>query len=356
MSHDPPRPGRLTVVCLLVALLSGCIGFIPSPFRPSPGPQKTPQIEDLAQAFDIVCRNFRLGPEDVLRIIYQTEWNIPSGSYVLDTLDEIDIEFILDPALNRKVVIRPDGMVTLPGVGDIKAAGLSPEQLANKIEQEFLERQIFTKDETRGALENYKRVTVSVTSFFQKVKKLVESLTTLTTGQQTQIIVGPDGTVDLPLLKDRILASGHTVREVEQTVNDRYRSGPLKNVVVSMSLLQAKSRKVYVMGEVQRPGAYDITQPITALHAIALAGGEITDSADMTSVILVSKDVHGKPIGRRLDLKKTFDVGDVASTILVKPYDVVYVPKTYIRDIRIFMDQYFRTVTDVVQLAALLRP
>ena len=346
----------LTICFLLCSMLSGCIGFIPSPFRPSPGPRKIPEKVDLAQAFDIVCRNYRLGPDDSVRIIFQTEWNIPSGSYKLDTLDEIDFEFILDPALNRKVTIRPDGMITLPGIGDLKAAGLTPEQLAAKIEQEYLNRRIFTADETHAALENYKRVTVNVTAFFQKVKKLVESLTTLTSGQQTTILVGPDGTIDLPLLDERIMAGGFTVREVERTVNERYRSGPLKNVVASLSLWQANSRKVYVLGEVQKPGAYDIKQPITALHAIALAGGHIVECADLTSVILISKDVHGKPIGRRLDLKRIADSGDLASAILVKPYDVLFVPRTYIGDVRLFMEQYVKTVSEIGSLVNLLKP
>ena len=103
------KPGRLVVVALVCMTLIGCIGLIPSPFRPSPGPQKAPDTYDLAQAFDIVCRNYRVGPDDQLRVLYQTEWTIPPGSYQLDTLDELDIEFILDPSLNRKVSIRPDG-------------------------------------------------------------------------------------------------------------------------------------------------------------------------------------------------------------------------------------------------------
>ncbi len=327
---------------------------MPSPFRPSPGPQKTPDLHDLAQAFDIVCRNYRLGPDDTLRILYQTEWTIPPGSYQLDTLDEIDIEFILDPALNRKVSIRPDGMITLPGVGDIKAAGLTPQALAKGIEDKYLETNIFTKDEARGELKNYKMVTVNVVSFYQKVKKLVESLTTLTGGQQTQITINPDGTIDLPLLHDRILAVGHTVREVESTINRCYTAGPLKNVVASLSLLQAQSRKVYVLGEVQKPGAYDLKQPITALQAIALAGGTVSEFADLTSVILMSKDVNGKPIGRRLDLKRTLDVGDMASAILIKPYDVIFVPKTYISDVQLFMKQYVGTVAQISSLVNVL--
>jgi polysaccharide export outer membrane protein len=100
---------------------------------------------------------------------------------------------------------------------------------------------------------------------------------------------------------------------------------------------------VYVLGEVERPGAYDIRQPVNALHAIALAGGHRTATADLTSVILISKDVYGKPIGRRLDLKRMLDAGDMSSAILTKPYDVIFVPKTYVADLGLFMRQYFAT-------------
>jgi polysaccharide export outer membrane protein len=245
-------------------------------------------------------------------------------------------------------------MITLPGVGDIRAAGLTPEALAKSIGNKYLETKIFTKGEARGELKNYKMVTVNVVSFYQKIKKLVESLTTLTGGQQMQVTINPDGTIDLPLMRERIMAVGHTVREVESTINERYTLGPLKHVVASLSLLQANSRKVYVMGEVQRPGGYDLKQPITALQAIALAGGPISEFADLTSVILISKDVNGKPIGRRLDLKRTLDVGDLASAILIKPYDVIFVPKTFIRDVRVFMDQYVGTVAQIAQLVNVL--
>lgn len=332
---------RSIVALLLCASLSGCIGLMPSPFRPSPGPKKLPQFNDLAEAFDVVSRNYRLGPDDVIKINFQTNWTIPPGSYKLDTLDEIDIEFFLDPDLNRRVTIRPDGMITLPGIGDIKASGMSPEDLAKHISERLIEADIIKGGDIDSRLRKYKLVTVSVIKFYQKVAQLVQSFTTLTSGQVLNVTVKPDGTIDMPLLKERIIAVGHMVPEVEATINRLYRMGELKNVVASLMLDQAKSRKVYVMGEVNKPGAYEIRQPITALQALALAEGHKTASADLTSVILVSRDINGQPIGRRLDLKRILDVGDMSSAILVKPYDVLFVPNTYIKDVNMFMEQYF---------------
>ena len=348
------RTAQLALAFLLPFLLSGCIGLMPSPFRPSPGPTKGPQMQDLAEAFDIVCRNYRLGPDDVISVMFQTEWSIPMGTYRLDTLDEVNIEFILDPDLNRKVTIRPDGMITLPGIGEVQAAGQTPEELGKRIEQRYRQANIFKESQLDPKLKNFRLVTVSVLRFYEKIKKLVEALTTLTGGQQSIITVKPDGTIDLPLLKDRILASGNTISDIERTVNRAYRQGELKQVVASLALSSAKSRKFYVLGEVAAPGAYDIRQPITAIHALAMAGGHIRDSADLTSVILISKDIHGRPIGRRLDLKRLFDVGDMSSAIMVKAYDVLYVPKTYIMDLRLFMDQYIATASQIANFVSTL--
>jgi polysaccharide export outer membrane protein len=85
-----------------------------------------------------------------------------------------------------------------------------------------------------------------------------------------------------------------------------------------------------------------------------MAGGHKTNTADLTSVILISKDIHGKPIGRRLDLKRVLDVGDMSPAILVKPYDVLYVPNTYVADLRLFMNQYIATASEITGFVSAL--
>ena len=53
-------------------------------------------------------------------------------------------------------------------------------------------------------------------------------------------------------------------------------------------------------------------------------------------------------------LKRTLDVGYVACAVLIKPYHVLFVPKTFIRDVRVFMDQYVGTVAQIAQLVNVL--
>jgi polysaccharide biosynthesis/export protein len=347
---------RVILASVLSLCLCGCIGLLPSPFRVSPGPQKAPQPYDLAEAFDIVCRNYRLGPEDRLGFVLQTDWNIPVGSFRLDTFDKIRITCLVDPQLSSEVVVRPDGMVTVKGIGEVQAAGFKPDELAKKIEQKYLEAKIFSGEITRKDFGNFRLITVEVLHFYEKINKLVDALRSLNTGTQFGMLVKPDGTIDLPLLKDRVLCAGYTVQEVENTVNRLYREQVLEHAVVSIQLLNALSRKVYVLGEVNGPGAFDITQPITPIQALALAGGHRLDTADLTSVILISKDAQGKPMGRRLDLKRMLDVGDMSSAILVKPYDVIYVPHTYIRDVQLFLEQYINTISGIKSFVDSLKP
>jgi polysaccharide export outer membrane protein len=345
------------LICLVFFMIHvGCVGLMPSPFRPSPGPQKTPQIEDLAEAFDIVCRNYRLGPGDELAVLYQAQWNLPAGSYRLDTLDRIRVKFLFDPELNEEVTIAPDGVITLQGIGELQAAGLTRQELADRIEQRLIESRIFTPERLGPGLPGYRMVTVHLVEFYGKLNRLLDALRGLTGGTLQSLLIKPDGTIDLPLMTDTILCAGHMVREVENTINRLYRRTVLKHVYVSLSLRSASSRRVYIMGEVASPGGYIIDQPITALHAIALAGGHRADTADLTSVILISKDIHGRPIGRRLDLKKILDVGDMSSAIMVKPYDVLFIPRTYVADVNTFMDQYISVVSRVNALVRALGP
>lgn len=352
---------------LVPLLLGGCIGLVPSPFRPSPGPTMGPQTCDLAEAFDVVCRNYRLGPDDVLQLhLDEKDWEKPAGgAYKLKVGDRLQVAFILEPDLNQpSVIVRPDGMITLPGIGDVQAAGKMPQTLAKDIEEKYIRVGIFRRP-AQGK-RDYQLVTVSVTDVARRVDRVIRAAEATSFGpvlaapgapqalaaqpltRQIFLTVKPDGTIDLPMVADRVLAAGYTVSEVERTVSRLYQESEGPHVSASLTLYTAASRFCYVLGEVQNPGAYPIRQPITVLHAIALSGGHNSRTADLTSVILISKNIYGKPIGRRLDLKRILDVGDMSPAILVKPYDVIYVPKTYVADLRIFMDQYFRSVADVV--------
>ncbi|MGD0949272.1 MAG: polysaccharide biosynthesis/export family protein [Candidatus Binatia bacterium] len=59
------------------------------------------------------------------------------GSYVLQVGDTISVKFLKSPEFNEDVVVRPDGMISLQLVGDVVAAGLSPQTLAADLTQRY---------------------------------------------------------------------------------------------------------------------------------------------------------------------------------------------------------------------------
>ena len=61
----------------------------------------------------------------------------PAGTYVLQPGDWVSVKFLKSPEFNEDVVVRPDGMISLQLVGDVVAAGLSPQALAADLTQRY---------------------------------------------------------------------------------------------------------------------------------------------------------------------------------------------------------------------------
>lgn len=85
------------------------------------------------------------------------------------------------------------------------------------------------------------------------------------------VLVRPDGKITLPLLKD-VEASGSTPNQL-QTRIEKGLSDFITKPVVTVILQEEKSHKFNILGNVQKPGSYLLSTPLTVLDAIALAGG-----------------------------------------------------------------------------------
>ncbi|MCB9772165.1 MAG: polysaccharide biosynthesis/export family protein [Candidatus Omnitrophica bacterium] len=88
----------------------------------------------------------------------------------------------------------------------------------------------------------------------------------------TRAAVSPDGTITAPFI-GQVLVAGLTANQIRETIEKRLADGYLKFPSVMVSLLESHSRKFFVYGAVQRPGAYDLPEKVTVLRAISMAGG-----------------------------------------------------------------------------------
>lgn len=68
---------------------------------------------------------------------------ILAGDYIIGPEDRIELVVWREPDISRTVLVRPDGKISVPLVGDVQAAGLTPEALARKIERALA---IYVKD------------------------------------------------------------------------------------------------------------------------------------------------------------------------------------------------------------------
>ena len=86
-------------------------------------------------------------------------------------------------------------------------------------------------------------------------------------------IVRPDGRISMNLINE-IQASGKTCQELGDAISDRLKAGEfMRNPSVNVQVVDVRSKKYYINGEVNKPGQYFLVTPTTVLEALNNAGG-----------------------------------------------------------------------------------
>jgi polysaccharide export outer membrane protein len=136
------------------------------------------------------------------------------------------------------------------------------------------------------------------------------------------VVVRPDGKISLPLLND-VQAAGMTPEQLRQKVTEdakRYIEDPTATVVVR----QINSRKVFITGEVEKPGPYQLTAPTTVLQLISMAGG-LKEYANGKKIVVMRVE-NGRPTGYAFNYKDVMNRRNMKQNIELKPGDTVIVP------------------------------
>ena len=138
-----------------------------------------------------------------------------------------------------------------------------------------------------------------------------------------RVTVRPDGFVTLPLIGD-VLVEGRTVDSIAQDIAKRAAKFYTEAPVVAVEVAELHSYRVYVMGEVSRPGEFTPKGQVTVLQAIALAGG-FSRFAAPNKVIIVRRDAQGE---RRIPFVYTqvVEEGDLRENLPLQSNDTIVVP------------------------------
>ena len=272
-------------------------------------------------------RRYKLSPGDVIEVMYHISSTPESDEYMLAVSDEVEIEFFYHPEMNRTTLVRPDGKITLPRRGDIMAAGLRPVELASVISKGFLN--IYTDPQ----------VTVHVKKFSSEIADLKVALTNSPRGQAKAFALTPDGYVYLPLLEG-IKATRKTVDELRNELNMSYQR-KFKNLEVSVLLESVSGNRVFVFGEVRRPGVINMTKPMMVLQALAMAGG-VLPTGSLEVVKILYWDNCNIPRLRTLNLLNVMLRMKIHEDFLLPQNAIIFVPMTTIAKMDKFVDQYIK--------------
>jgi protein involved in polysaccharide export with SLBB domain len=163
------------------------------------------------------------------------------------------------------------------------------------------------------------------------------------------LMIGPDGKISLQLI-GHVLAAGLTNSQLQEVLTREY-AKYLENYSITVVVTEYSGLKVYVAGEVQRPGLRSLKGNMSILQGIFASGG-FKVTAKHENVILVRKGPDNRPVAMVIDLGPVMSGEQLENDIYLMPSDIVYVPKTFISKAGDFVDFYLRRVLFVDSVIA----
>ncbi len=244
------------------------------------------------------------------------------AEYVLGPGDAVTITVLGESDLTRSVTIRPDGRITLPLVGDVVAAGLTPTQLAEKL---------------TGALKAYLKnpqVSVSVSSFQRAVVYLVGQVShpgsfEIQKGMTIFEVMAATGGVTPRAAMRRASVirrgTGQTINvDLEKLLVKGDQSANVELEPGDIIMVPALQNRILVFGRA-RAGAYDLDDGARFLDVMAVAGVGPQPGAATSNIGVIRAGPDGKPVVKVVDLNKILK-GDMSLNIPMQDGDVVFVP------------------------------
>ncbi len=156
---------------------------------------------------------------------------------------------------------------------------------------------------------------------------------------QQNLLVRPDGKIYLPLIGE-IQAGGLTAPQLVEEITKKSAVN-LRDPKVAVNVRAMNQNRIFVGGEVFKPGFVNYTTGLTAVQAAVQVGGW-KDTADLQEVVLLQKvnEKSNEYRPTKINLAKVVDLGDVKADIVLGPSDVLVFPKTGIAKANLWMQQY----------------
>ncbi len=157
------------------------------------------------------------------------------------------------------------------------------------------------------------------------------------------VLVQADGTFTFPLV-GRVLAEGLTPKQLEQKITTLLAKGFIRSPQVTVVVQEFRSKTIFVVGEVARPGTYPLSGKLTLVEVLALAG-PVTANAGAEVIVVRPKpgiavdgpvlpaqvDGTAAPVAPNAEVfrinVRNLQTGEIAQNLELKPNDTVFVPQ-----------------------------
>jgi polysaccharide export outer membrane protein len=152
-----------------------------------------------------------------------------------------------------------------------------------------------------------------------------------------KVMVQPDGFITLASA-GTLHVEGMTVPEVVEAVKKAY-SKVLHNPIIDIDLTDFQKPYFVVLGQVGKPGQYDLRYDMTVTEAIAVAGGFAPTSK--TQVFLYHRGNGGWVEAKELNIRDILQGKNVSEDVSMRPGDMIFVPEKTITKIRKYVPYSF---------------
>ena len=283
---------------------------------------------------------YRIRVDDRISFVFRLTREITSTPYELQVGDQIRVESLTGDAdgplegstddVRRDLIVQPDGTISLPLLGQVRAANMTIDGLRAHLEERY---QKYYK---------VPAITVTPLAVNTRLQDLINAVVSRqgNAGQQLEAVVNPDGRVYLPGLGP-ICAQGLTVDELKIEIDARY-DATIPGVDVTPVITQRAARFAFVLGEVKSPGRYTLEGPTTLMGAIAMAGGW-NIGANLRQVVVFRRGEDWRLLATMLDINGAlYGRRPVpADEIWLNDSDIIVIPKTPITVADEFISQFF---------------
>ncbi len=142
---------------------------------------------------------------------------------------------------------------------------------------------------------------------------------------ETVVRIDGDGSIQFPLI-GRVQLEGLTVPQVAKKIEDLLADGYLISPQVAVFIQEYSSKRVVVMGQVKKPGVYELRGPTTLLELISKTGGILEDAGD---VLTINRRVaaSGQPQVEQINLQQLLQHADGGQNIAILDGDSIFIAK-----------------------------